>query len=65
MKAFDAFRDLVPFVRFKICEKHPCVSVTFSKVTGLKVTLLHRCFLHFLNCRNGTKFCKAPHIYLN
>ena len=31
---FDAFRDLVQFVRFKICEKHPCRSATFSKVAG-------------------------------
>ena len=28
----DALRDLVPFVQFKKCEKHPWRSVTFSKV---------------------------------
>ena len=27
-------RDLVPFVQFKEREKHPCRSVTFSKVAG-------------------------------
>ena len=30
----DALRDLVSFVHFKKGEKHPCRSVTFSKVTG-------------------------------
>ena len=29
-----ALRDLVPFVQFKKCEKHPWRSVTFNKVTG-------------------------------
>ena len=29
----------------------------------LKVTLLHGCFPHFLNCTNGTKLCKASHMY--
>ena len=28
----DVLRDLVPFVQFKKCEKHPWRSVTFSKV---------------------------------
>ena len=52
-------RDLKPFVQFKIREKHPLKSVTFSKVAGfqpetlLKVTLLHRCFSRFLNCPDG------------
>ena len=27
-------RDLVPFVQFKKCKKHPWRSVTFSKVAG-------------------------------
>ena len=30
----DALRDLVQFVQFKKCEKHPCRSVNFSKVAG-------------------------------
>ena len=30
--------------------------------TLLKVTLLHACFLRFLNCTNGTKLCNASHI---
>ena len=37
-------------------------SVTFSKVAGYKVTLLHRCFSHFLNCTNGTKSHKTSHM---
>ena len=28
----DALRDLVPFVQFKKRKKHPCRSVTLSKV---------------------------------
>ena len=30
----DAFRDLVPFVEFKKCEKHPWRSVNFSEFAG-------------------------------
>ena len=51
----DALRNLVPFVQFKKRKKHPWRSVNFSKVAGLKLTLLHGCFLRFLNCTNGTK----------
>ena len=29
-----ALRDLVPFVQFKKCEKHPWRTVAFSKVAG-------------------------------
>ena len=44
-------RDLVPFVQFKKCEKHPWRSVTFSKpAILLKVTLLQGGFSRFLNC---------------
>ena len=48
----DALWDLVPFLQFKKREKHPCRSITFSKVAGfsillLKVTLLHGCFQVF------------------
>ena len=57
-----ALRDLVPFVQFKKREKNPWRSVTFSKVAGLKVTLLHGCFSCFLNCTHGTKSCNAPQI---
>ena len=32
----DVLRDLVPFVQFKTCQKHPWRSVTFSKVAGSK-----------------------------
>ena len=30
----DAFRDLVPFVEFKKCEKHPWRSVNYSEFAG-------------------------------
>ena len=45
-------------------------SVNISKVAGfkpatlLKLTLLHGCFSHFLNCTNGTKSRNAPHIII-
>ena len=48
-----ALRGLVPFVQFKIREKHPWRSVNFSKIadlkpaTLLKLTLLHGCFSRF------------------
>ena len=29
----------------------------------VKVTLLHGCFSRFLNCKNGTKSCKASQIW--
>ena len=62
-----ALRDLVPFVQFKKREKHPWRSVNFSKVAGwkpatlLRLTLLHGCFLRFLNCANGSKSINATH----
>ena len=49
----DALHDLVPFVQFKKCEKHPWRSCRL-----LKVTLLHGCFSRFLNLQmvtNGVK----------
>ena len=33
-KIYDALCDLVPFVKFKKCEKDQWESVTFSKVAG-------------------------------
>ena len=30
----------------------------------VKLTILHGCFSCFLNCTNGTKSCKAPHMLL-
>ena len=65
----DALHDLVPFVRFKKREKHPWKNVVFGKVAGFwpatlpKVTFLHGCFSRFLNCTNGTRWCKTSHIY--
>ena len=43
----DALHDLVPLVQFKKREKNLWRNVPFSKVTLLKVTLLHGCFLRF------------------
>ena len=66
----DVLCDLVPFVQFKICEKHPWRSVTFSKVAGykvatlLKVPLLHGCISRFLNSINGTKSRNASLIII-
>ena len=50
-----ALRDLVAFVQFKKREKH-------LKNTLLKLTLLHGCLSHFLNCTNATKSRNASHI---
>ena len=36
--------------------------VKLQKATLLNVTLLRGCFLHFLNCTNGTKSRNAPHM---
>ena len=51
----NVFRDLILFVQFKRREKDPWRSITFSKVAGLEVTLLHGYFSRFLSCTNGTK----------
>ena len=53
----DVLPDLVPFVQFKKCEKHPWRSATL-----LRVTLLHGYFSRFLNCTNGSKSYKTSHI---
>ena len=47
---WDVLCNLVPFVQSKKREKHRWKRATFSKVT-----LLHGCFSHFLDCINGTK----------
>ena len=52
---FGALHDLVPCAQYKKRQKHPWRDVTFSKVAG--------CFSPFLNCTNGTKSRKAPHVY--
>ena len=68
MSICGVLSDLVAFVQLKKREKHPWRRVTFSKVAGSKsatlrkVTLLHGCFSRFLNCMNGTKSRKAPHV---
>ena len=38
------------------------VSSTGESTTFLKVTLLHGCFLRFLNCTNGTKSREVFHM---
>ena len=48
-----------PFARFgTICTR-------LQPATLLKVTLLHGCLSHFLNCATGTKSRKAPYIVQN
>ena len=51
---------------FKKREKHPCKSITFSKVAAflINVTLLYWCFSSFLYCTNGTKLRKVSHVIL-
>ena len=40
-----------------------CLCSDWSQIaTLLKVTLLHECFSHFLNCANGTKSRNTSHI---
>ena len=58
----DVLRDLVPFIQFIKREKHPWRSVTFSKVTGLKITLLYECSSRILNCTNGIKLRNASYM---
>ena len=55
----DTLHDLIPFVQFKKRDKHSWRTVTFSKVAGLKVTLLLWCFSRFLNCTNSSKSRKT------
>ena len=60
----DAWRNLVPFVQFKKCEKHPWRSATFSKVasaTLLKVILHHGCFSR-LKIERMVPHCVTPKI---
>ena len=58
----DALQDLVPFVQFKKREKtHGGVLLLVKPTTLLKVTLLHGCFLRFLNFTNGTNSRKTSH----
>ena len=64
---WDSLSDLVPFVQFKKREK-PMEECNFKLscrpklATLLKVALLHEYFLRFLNCKNGTKSRKVPHL---
>ena len=50
-----ALRDLVAFVQFKNCEKHPWRSVTKSNIPPWV-------FFMFLNCTNSTKLRKESHL---
>ena len=58
----DVLRNLVPFVQFKKREKHSWRSVNFSKVAGLKLTLVHDCFSRCLNCTSGTNSRNASQV---
>ena len=66
MRCFARFDIIGPILKKR--EKKQCRRVTFSKVAGsmpttlLKVTLLHGCFLRFLNSTNVTKSRSASHI---
>ena len=56
-----SLRDLVPFIQFIKCEKHPWRTVTFREVAGwtlLHVTILFRYFSRFSNCTNVNKSLK-------
>ena len=57
-------RDLLPFVQFTNCEKHPWRSVIFSSyrlkpATLLKISLLHECFSRTTFVKN----VKNTHIF--
>ena len=40
------------------------VACNFTKISLLKLTLLHGYFSRFLNCTNGTKSRNAPHLLM-
>ena len=60
VKIWDAWRDFVPLVQFKICKKQPWRS--FSSCRLLKVIPFHECFSRFSNCTNGTKLRRSSHM---
>ena len=51
---FWFWKSFFNFLLFHICRLKP--------TTLLKLTLFHGCFSRFLNCTNGTKLRKVPHI---
>ena len=60
----DILHNLVQFVQFKKCVKHPCRNVTFSKIAGLPWNFTKRnipsgVIFMLLNCANRTKSCNA------
>ena len=59
----DALRDLVWFVQFKKCEKHPWRNVTFT-CNFTKSNTPSWVFLRFANCTNGAKSRKASQLFL-
>ena len=61
----DALGDLVPFVQFKKTLKNTHGgALILEPATLLKLTLLHGCLSHFLNCTNGTKSRNASHSWI-
>ena len=63
-------KDLVPFVQFKKCEKHPWKSISFSTAAGFSLQLFQKwpssmgVFRVFWNCTNGTKSREVSHILI-
>ena len=60
-KICGALRDLVPFVQFKKCEKHPWRSVNLIKLQASACNTPPWVFFTFLNCAHSTKSRNAPH----
>ena len=56
----DALSDLVPFVQFKKCEKHPWRSVNFSKVAGFSITCIYYTDIYLESCQTSVmnNFCE-------
>ena len=59
-KICDTFHGVVSFVKLKNVKNTHGVVLLLVKLQTSK--LLHGCFLRFLNCTNGTKSHKVPHI---
>ena len=56
----DALSDLVPFVQFKKCGKHPWRSVNFSKVAGFSITCIYYTDIYLESCQTSVmnNFCE-------
>ena len=71
MSEFCRFADRLPHQNnttwhyFEKSKKKNQTLIPEKKILLLKVTLLHDCFLRFLNCTNGTKSRNASHLSEN